>query len=302
MTRAAFALAASRAMLADRDVERGPIPQEAIAYFKRKGIKPGFDWRDVWGKEHDRAFTAAKFMREDVLADMQEELTDALTEGRTFKQFVESIRPRLEARGWWKPRTVKDPETGKRVKIDPPKRLRTIYETNLRVARAAGQWERIERNKQTRPYLLYQVGPSERHREQHLAWHGVLLPVDDPFWKVAMPPNGFGCKCHVRTVSKLEHKRLVKDGIPEGEPKPVLDDEGRPTGHVEQTRTAVITKAPKLPKEPWLNKRTGQVLMVPRGIQPGFDRRPTTPLKKRPPKADKAPARAKPTKARTKKR
>ncbi len=287
------------AFIRDRDLKPGPVPKEVLDYWRQKGIRPGFDWRDVWGKEHDASFTAAKFMRKDVLAAMQQELGRAIEEGLTFEQFVQNVKPRMQALGWWAPRTVKDPETGKKKKIDPPRRLRLIFDTNLRVARAVGQWERIKRQQKLRPYLLYQIGPAERHRDQHVAWHGLLLPIDDPFWKVAMPPNGFNCHCHVRSVSPREFKELVKHGIPEGEPEPVLDDEGHPTGHVKQTRIAVRTTAPKLPKEPWLNKRTGQVLMVPRGIQPGFDRVPGAGRNKPPVRAAKAPA-GKPPKAPTK--
>lgn len=292
LVEAAAARAVRVALARDRDLKPGPVPKEVLEYWRQKGLRPAFDWRDVWGKEHDAAFSAAKVMRTDVLAAMQEELDAALTEGLTYEQFVERIKPRLQKLGWWEPHTVRDPKTGKRAKVDPPKRIRLIFDTNLRVARAAGQWDRIERQKKLRPYLLYQIGPAERHREQHVAWHGLLLPVDDPFWRVGMPPNGFNCHCHVRSVTRSEYKQLVKHGILSGEPKPILDDEGNPTGHVEQTRIPVQTKSPKLPKEAWLNKRTGKVLMVPRGIQPGFDRVPGAGRNKPPVRASKA----KPTK------
>ena len=37
----------------------------------------------------------------------------------------------------------------------------------MRVARAAGQWARIQRTKEARPYLVYELGPAEKHRPLH---------------------------------------------------------------------------------------------------------------------------------------
>lgn len=261
-------------LAADRAIRAGSPPRDVLAWFRQKGLKVGFDWRDVWKEEHDAAFTIAKVLRADVLQAMQEELAAALEEGKPYEQFARDIKPRMQRLGWWGEHQVQDPKTQKIATVKPPQRLKTIYATNMRISHAIGQWDRIERNRRTRPYLLYQTGASQRHREQHLAWHGLLLPVDDPFWTFAMPPNGFGCACYVRSVSPREHKQLVRDGIMEAEPKPILDDEGNPTGAHEGKRIPVRTEAPRVPLVPWLNKRTGKVEMVREGIGPGFDRLP----------------------------
>lgn len=259
---------------ADRDIKPGPVPRDVLDYWRKKRLKPGFDYRDVWGAEHDTAFTAAKVMREDVLAVMQEELDIALEQGRPFAAFKRSIAPRMKSLGWWDEQEVEDPKTGDVVRVKPPQRLKLIFDTNMRASRAVGQWDRVQTGAKQRPYLLYQVGPSLRHREQHLAWHGVLLPVDNPFWTYAFPPNGYNCRCAVRSVSKTEYSRLVDAGTIAGQPEPILDDDGYPTGHVRQTKTPVITKAPRVPLVPWTNARTGETILVRKGIDPGFDKRP----------------------------
>lgn len=264
----------TRALLADADLAPGPTPREVLQYWKQKGLKVGFAWQDVWREEHDLAFTIAKVMRDDVLEAMRGELERAFNEGIPFERFVKEVEPRLRELGWWDEHEVVDPQTGKVAKVNPPRRLKTIYETNMRTSRAVGQWERAQRNKDTRPYLLYEVGPSEHHREQHLAWHGLLLPIDDPFWSFGVPPLGWGCKCTIRTVSKREYRELVRDGILEGEPEPVLDDEGLPTGHVVQRSVPVKTESPDVPLVPWQNKRTGEVVLTRQGIDPGFDKLP----------------------------
>ena len=52
------------------DYRPGPVPREALDFFRAKGWKVGFDYRDVWRQEHATAFTVAKVMRADVLLDI----------------------------------------------------------------------------------------------------------------------------------------------------------------------------------------------------------------------------------------
>lgn len=180
-------------MPADRAIKAGPVPQDVLRYWRAKKLVPSFSHLDVFREEHDMAFTAAKVMRRDVLKVLSNALDDAIAEGQDFRAFVKNVQPRLVDAGWWDEHEVEDPETGDEVTVDPPKRLKLIFDTNVRVARAIGQWDRIQKGAKLRPYLLYGIGPSKKHRDQHVAWHGVLLPVDDPFWTYAFPPNGFNC-------------------------------------------------------------------------------------------------------------
>lgn len=229
----------------------GPVPSEALAFFRAKKLTVGFDYRDVWRAEHATQFTVAKAMNLDVLISLREGVDQALANGTTFAQFKRELTPLLQRLGWWGVDEMTDPLTGERrlVQLGSPRRLKTIYDANLRTARAAGQWERIQRNKASHPYLLYRLGPSENHREQHVRWNGTLLPVDDPFWATHSPPNGWGCKCWIRQVSKHEYERLKGTG-------------------------KYLSEAPSQPLREWINKRTGEVEQVPDGIDPGWDTNP----------------------------
>ena len=187
----------------------GPPPKEALDYFRGRDLRPGFSFRDVWLAEHAHAFTVAKAMEMDLLADIRAEIDKALAEGRTLRQFREDLTPILQRKGWWGKKAMTDPLTGKvvRAQLGSPRRLRTIYRSNLRAARAAGQWDRAQRTKQTHPYLLYELGPGKEHRDRHAVWAGTLLPVDDPWWDDHFPPNGWDCRCRVRQVSRAAAER-----------------------------------------------------------------------------------------------
>ena len=255
----------------------GPLPQEAIDYLQAKKLRPAFDYRDVWREEHAGAFTVAKMTQLDMLSDMRDSLAEALKKGQTLRAWSKQVTPELQKRGWWGVQQATDPLTGKTgdVQLGSPRRLQTIYEANLRTARAAGQWERIKRTQATHPYLLYQLGPSARHRPQHVAWSGTLLPIDDEFWAAAMPPNGYGCKCWVRQVSRGEYGRLRDDGYQDPlAPQEINEETGLPTGRRIQQLLPVKLESPTLTYKKWVNRRTGEIEQVPDGIDPGWDTNP----------------------------
>ncbi|WP_323060714.1 phage head morphogenesis protein [Aeromonas hydrophila] len=90
--------------------------------------------------------------------------------------------------------------------------LTYLHNQDIRIERAAAQWQRIQRTKRAMPYLIYQLGPRRETCEQHLQWDGVLLPVDDSWWLTHMPPNSWGCTCWVRQISKFEYQKILASG------------------------------------------------------------------------------------------
>ena len=45
--------------------------------------------------------------------------------------------------------------------------------------------------------LMYSTAGDDKVRPDHAALDGVTLPVEDPFWSYAYPPNGWNCRCNV---------------------------------------------------------------------------------------------------------
>lgn len=221
-------------------------PEEAIKWFQSKGYAITWDWRDMWNADHARAFTVAKVSQLDVLADIRTAVDDALRNGTSFAEFQKQLRPELQKKGWWGEKELADPETGevKKVQLGSARRLRIIYDTNLRTAHAAGKWERIQDRKKALPYLRYiPRTDGDNRRKEHQALRDTVLPVDDPFWDTFYPPNGWGCACSVQQVNDRMLKSL---GL------------------------SVNSKAPKIPAQSYTNRRTGEVTKVPKGISPGF--------------------------------
>ena len=225
----------------------GPVPREALEFFRAKGVRPSFSYLDAAAEEHALSFTVAKSAGFDILKDVREALAEHLAGGGTLRSFSAELTPILKEKGWWGVGEVEDPQTGERTaaQLGSPRRLRTIFRANMRSARAAGQWARIQRTKTTHPYLLYQLGPSREHREEHVDWRGTLLPADDPWWADHFPPNGWGCKCWVRQASRREAERL-----------------------------GGVTDAPERHPVEWTNPRTGRTMAVDRGLDPSWASNP----------------------------
>lgn len=227
------------------DIQLKPLPAaEAVAYFRQKGYRVGFDYRDVERQEHQAAFTVAKAMQIDLLQDIRGELDKALADGTTFADFKRALRPRLIDRGWWGRQEVTDPVTGERqvAQLGSPRRLAVIFDTNLATAYSEGQDERIQRNKGIFGFLEYVQTSSLRPDPAHLKYVGLVLPVDDPFWPAHKPVKRYGCKCGV-----IQHtgRTLAREGLQVGKAPP------------EVMRTVA-------------NKRTGEELQVPVGVDPAF--------------------------------
>jgi len=220
-------------------------PKEAIEFFRSKGYKIGFSWEDVWQQEHQAAFTVAKVTQLDILRDIRGGIDSALVDGTTFEDFRKNLKPLLMEKGWWGKAEMTDPVTGETnlVQLGSTRRLRTIFDTNLRTAHSEGQWQRIEAAKKSFPYLRYNANNSEHPRMEHSSWDNLVLPADDPFWQAHFPVKAWGCKCN---VTQMNGKMLEQRGLK-------------------------VSESPKVPQYEYINKRTGDIQKIPRGVDPSFN-------------------------------
>lgn len=237
------------------------IPKQALDYIRNKKLRPAFSYKDVWNEEHATAFTVAKAMQLDVLSDIKGAVEKAIEKGTTFEQFKKELKPTLMQKGWWGKKDMTDPLTGVTItaQLGSDRRLKTIYSTNLRSAYQKGQYDRTMES-DLHPYLMYRIGASVHHREQHLKWNNLILPKDDPLWNSIFPPNGYGCKCYTVAVTQKRKERYERDGVPAYNP----DTQ-------KTVRVPVQTAAPKPNYKNYFNERKGTLERIPQGIMPGFN-------------------------------
>lgn len=222
-------------------ISHGSLPfQEQIGYFRRKLSLPTRAWTDLYAQEHDQAFVVAGAMKRDLLGDLRGAVERAIAEGGTLEQFRGDFDRIVERHGWqynggrgW--------------------RTRVIWETNLRQSYNAGREAQMAdpELRKRRPYGLYRHGDSRNPRPQHLAWDGMVLPLDDPWWATHTPQNGWGCSCKKFMIGPRDVERM---GLSVTEQSPPVELEERTIGQ----------RSPNGPR----------TIQVPKGIDPGFEHAP----------------------------
>jgi uncharacterized protein with gpF-like domain len=227
----------------------GIKPADAIAVLEKRLANPvqTFHWTDLWQHDHARAFTVAKSAGFDILDDIADAVAASVGKGLTERDFEKLVTPALIEKGWVGRKPVLDPETGQMVnaELGTPRRLLTIYDTNMRMSYNAGRWASIMRNVEDQPWLLYLHGGSRHPRPEHLAWDHTCLPADDPWWNTHFTPNGWGCSCQVVALSDRQKGQMEGAGL-------------------------LKLKRPALKLVAYTNPRTGEISEVPEGIDPGF--------------------------------
>lgn len=243
-------------------------PAEAIAYMQgRQQLATTFDAHELWQDEHSRNFTVSRLARADLLQALQGSLAKSVDGDLTRRDWIRSTEKLLQDAGWWGTKEVTDPRTGevKTTRFDHA-RLQLIFDTNVRQAQAAGQWQRMQRNQRTHPFARYVTMDDSRVRPQHAAWANVTLPLDHPWWAMHRPPNGWRCRCRVVGVSRREYEAGV-----------VVDRPGAAQDiNAPERTTPMVKEAPPVTLVPWTNPANGQLQYIPEGIDPGFDYNPGT--------------------------
>lgn len=214
------------------DVKLESLPsEEAIRYLRSKANITTQHWDEMRGEIHAKAFTVAGAIKLALLQDLRAAVQAALEQGESIGQFRKRFDQIVQEHGW-------------DYKGQRGWRTRVIYDTNLRTAHMAGKWEQFQRTKATRPYLQYLTAGDSHVRDEHARWDKTVLHIDDPFWQTHYPPNGFGCRCTVRSLSARD---LERKGLR-------------------------VSDSPTIERTEHINTRTGEVYGdVPNGIDTGWD-------------------------------
>lgn len=200
-------------------IEPGAIAQfgfntpfaEQIAFFRQKLNLPTEHWDDIMRAAHDRAFVVAGAMKADLLADLHGAVGKVIGEGKSIGWFRKKFAAIVGEHGWqgW---------TGEGSPEGFAWRTRVIYQTNLATSYAAGRYQQLTDPEllTLRPYWRYKHADGVANpRLQHVAWNGLTLPHDHPFWQTHFPPNGWGCHCRVVAVNAKEFAKAQAAGLAE---------------------------------------------------------------------------------------
>ena len=183
--------------------------QEQIDYLLNKLRVPTERWDDIQRSAHDRAFMVAGAAKADLLKDLHDAVLQRAADGKGLKEFQKDFKAIVAKHGWtgW---------TGEGSKEGVAWRTKVIYQTNMAQSYAAGRYRQMTDPEylRLRPYWRYIHREGVRNpRPHHLAWHGLTLKADHPFWQSHYPPNGWGCGCRIAPIGKAEGERSAGAGL-----------------------------------------------------------------------------------------
>ncbi|QDH13820.1 hypothetical protein E3E12_06060 [Formicincola oecophyllae] len=206
-------------------------PSEAITFFRQKVPVPTRKWGEVSSEGYARSFAVAGAASQALVTDFQAAVNKALAQGTTLADFRKQFDRLVKKYGW-------DYHGSRNW------RSALIYDTNLSAAYAAGRYRQMTTPEALELYPLwrYRHNACLHPRLEHVAWDGTILPANHPWWDTHYPPNGWKCHCSVEVVSD---GKMARQGWQ-------------------------VSEAPPLDAKPWTNPATGAVVMVPKGIDPGF--------------------------------
>jgi SPP1 gp7 family putative phage head morphogenesis protein len=211
-------------------------PAQAIDYMKRKGYAFSWNWYDMWKDAHAKAFTVAKAMKVDLVRDIRKMVDKALSDGITLQQFKKELKPQLQRHGWWG--RVIDKKTGEITTTVTSRRLKTIYQTNLQTAYMAGRYKGQMEAAAERPYLQYIAVMDGKTTDTCRDMHGRIFRAADPIWDEFYPPNHWGCRSRVRSLSD---RQLQRAGVEPESSEGRIVERTVTVGKGENARTAKVS-------------------------------------------------------------
>ena len=182
------------------------IFKKAVKFLRGRKALP----KDVYMKLDDearaKAFTVSGYTALEVLQEFSDALADAVEQGKTKDDFLKEMNTFLADRGY---------------EAMNPWKSDTIFRTNIQSAYNAGHYQSMTSPEtlRLRPYWQYDAVNDAHTRPSHLAMDGRVFPADSEVWNTWFPPNGFRCRCTVKTLSKrqVEARGLkVEQTAPEG--------------------------------------------------------------------------------------
>ncbi|MDR2024033.1 MAG: phage head morphogenesis protein [Hungatella sp.] len=167
--------------------------EEAADYFKERIPVTPKQFYSISDEYRSLAFTVGGYTKAQLLKKFYDELLGAIEEGTTLKTFQENMNSFLESQGY---------------EGITPFQADNIFRTNVQTAYQVGHYKQMTDPAvlKLRPYWMYDAVNDSHTRPSHLAMDGRVFPADDPIWDTWYPPNGFRCRCTVRSLSKRQVK------------------------------------------------------------------------------------------------
>jgi SPP1 gp7 family putative phage head morphogenesis protein len=183
-------------------------PEEAVRWFKRKiPVRPEM-FNAMTGSLKARAFTLSAWTSEKVLLSVYESTLSALEEGWSFSRWKESLPELYDRDGFM---------------VDSNHYLKGVFNNAMLSSYAVQRYHGLKAASELRPWWQYLTVNDGHVRDSHRALHGRIYRHDDPIWATIYPPNGFRCRC---TVKSLSDHQMEAQGLKQSSERGYVIDKG----------------------------------------------------------------------------
>ncbi|MCW5830152.1 MAG: DUF935 family protein [Deltaproteobacteria bacterium] len=170
------------------------VPTEALKLFASKLPMTQEALKAVADAARRKAFSIAGDVTEQFVSDVQKARAEAFEQGKTLKEFTDSVRQIYQDHGY-------TPASNHY--------LETVFRNTAAEAYNGARWQQMNDPDLGDFYWGYEyltVG-DDRTRPAHAALAGFVAPKADPVWRTIWPPNGHRCRCATRGVTKADARR-----------------------------------------------------------------------------------------------
>lgn len=184
--------------------------EAAVEHFGNRVTLTAKQFYRLLPKYRSLAFSVSGYTSAQILSKFYSAVLDAIENGTSMDTFRREMSSFLEDEGY----------CGL-----TPFQSDNIFRTNVQTAYNVGHYEEMTdpKVKALRPYWQYDAVHDRHTRPSHLAMDGKVFPADSPVWDTWYPPNGFRCRCTVRTLSERQVQQrglTVEQSVPRGEELP----------------------------------------------------------------------------------
>lgn len=177
--------------------------QEAIEWFKSKGIVPSGKFKEMLSTLKATSFSISGIEQKRLLRAVKDSIDDAMGEGMTYRQWAKNAD-----------------QVFSRFGVTPlePHHLETIFRTNTQSAYSIARYETTITDDNVAGYEFVAV-MDNRTRPEHAAMNGFVAAKDDPVWNTWWPPLDYNCRCTTVMVTAYymeRHGMKFNDSVPAG--------------------------------------------------------------------------------------
>ena len=183
---------------ATSDVQRF---EQAVEWFVARAVFTREEWDDLADSVKARSFMVSGVAQLDIVTEVHESLSVAVRDGIDFGEWRKTIGAKLKSE--WVG-TVGN----------PGHRLDTIYRNALQSSYNAGRYEQRTRPAVmvARPYWVFDAVIDSTTSPICRSLNGVTRRAGDPWFETHTPPLHHQCRSTIRSVSRAEGERRIREG------------------------------------------------------------------------------------------